>query len=69
MLGLRNRPKATPKLRNRPKATPKVIPKIKISSPEEGERDRKIREIKEINRNSTRVLDRDYLYKQQKLKF
>lgn len=30
-------------LRNRPKATPKVIPKIKISSPEEGERDRKIR--------------------------
>ena len=30
-------------LRNRLKATPKVIPKIKISSPEEGERDRKIR--------------------------
>ena len=35
-------------LRDRLEATQKVIPEIKVSSLEEGERERKIREIKEI---------------------
>ena len=42
-------------LRNRSEAARKVLPEIKVSNPKEVQRERKISEIKEINRNSIQL--------------